>query len=523
MVAAELKPAHQVSVQSISSEVVQQRLERLERTRFVRRLSGYLVAVTAFVISCFIRWSIARLYGEFPPFITFYPVVLLVAIVCDIWIVLLATAFSALVAIYWTIPPQNQFEISRPSDVIGLALFCTTGIFVSIVAELYHRERKGLVSANAQLRMEVAERKRAEEALRTSEEKFARAFNNNPAAIAITRLEDGVFVEVNDTWADLVGYCREEMIGRSARKMNIYPTPEIAAQFVRELREKGSLHGWERELLKKSGAAFVAEVSAHVLIVDGEKLILTTLVDVTARKRAEKALRESESRFRAFFETAAVGTAELDLQGRFIQVNQRFCQITGYGHEELLGMTAAELTHPEDRDLDLEQIAACLQGRLPIYDTEKRYLRKDGRVIWVHVTAAMIRDTDGKLLCSAGIVEDITERKCAEEALRESESKFRALFQHSPDAVFMTIPDGHILAANPAACAMFGMSESDFRRGGREALVDRDDPRYIAALEERQRKGLVTKTELLFIRRAANGFRAKWTLSSFQVHRPSHS
>ncbi len=476
------------------------------RTRFPRRLSGYLVAVTAFAISCFIRWSIARLYGEFPPFITFYPVVLLVAIVCDIWVVLLSTAFSALVAIYWTIPPQNQFEISRPSDVIGLALFCMTGIFVSVVAELYHRERKGLVSANAQLRMEVVERKRAEEALRTSEEKFARAFNNNPAAVALTRLEDGVFVEVNDTWAELVGYCREEMIDRSARKMNIYPTPEIAAQFVRELRERGSLHGWERELLKKSGAAFVAELSAQILTVDGEKLILTTLVDVTARKRAEKALRESESRFRAFFETAAVGTAELDLQGRFMQVNERFCQITGYGHEELLGMTAAELTHPEDRDLDLGQIEACLQGRLPIYDAGKRYLRKDGRVIWVHVTAAMIRDTEGKLLCSAGIVEDITERKCAEEALRESESKFRALFQHSPDAVFMTIPDGHILAANPAACAMFGMSESDFRRVGRETLVDRDDPRYIAALEERQRKGLVTKTELFFIRRSGERF-----------------
>jgi PAS domain S-box-containing protein len=289
------------------------------------------------------------------------------------------------------------------------------------------------------------------------------------------------------------------MIGNSARRMNIYPTPEVAAQFVEELREKGSLQGWERELLKKSGEPFVAELSAQVLTVKGEKLILTTLFDVTARKRAEKALRDSENRFRAFFETAAVGTAELDLHGRFIQVNERYCQITGYSHQELMGMTAAELAHPEDRDSDLDQIMACLEGRLPVYDREKRYVRKDGRVIWVHVTAAMIRDAEGNLQCSAGVVEDITERKLAEEALRESESKFRALFQHSPDAVFLTIPDGRILAANPAACAMFGMSESDFIRPGR-GIIDRDEARCIAALEKRQRTGLVTKTELTFIR-----------------------
>ena len=107
----------------------------------------------------------------------------------------------------------------------------------------------------------------------------------------------------------------------------------------------------------------------------------------------------------------------MDLNWRFVQVNQRFCQITGYSREELLGMTPEELTHPEDRDAD----RLYVQERMPILDTDKRYIRKDGSVIWVHVTAAMIRDGEGKLLRSAGVVQDITERKLAEEVLLRNE------------------------------------------------------------------------------------------------------
>jgi PAS domain S-box-containing protein len=104
---------------------------------------------------------------------------------------------------------------------------------------------------------------------------------------------------------------------------------------------------------------------------------------------------------------------------------------------------------------------------------------------------------------------DIAGRQRAEEALRESESRFRALFQHSPDAVFMAIPDGGILAANPAACAVFRMSEAEICRIGREGLVDRDDPRYVAALKERQRTGRVVKTEISFFRRGGERFPAE--------------
>jgi PAS domain S-box-containing protein len=141
---------------------------------------------------------------------------------------------------------------------------------------------------------DVTEKRRAQEALRLSEEKFGKAFAGNPAAIALTRLEDGLVLDINDTWVALSGYSREEAIGHSGRKLNIWPTPEAAARFVKELREKGSLRGWEQEFLKKSGEVFVAELSAQILVVGGEKLILSTVVDMTARKRAEAALVRAE-------------------------------------------------------------------------------------------------------------------------------------------------------------------------------------------------------------------------------------
>jgi PAS domain S-box-containing protein len=147
--------------------------------------------------------------------------------------------------------------------------------------------RKKAEETSAELRNEIAERRQAEEALRLSEEKFSLAFANNPAAIAMTRLEDGLFLDVNDTWLALNGYSRDEVIGRSARRLPIWPSAEAAVRFVQDLRERGIVRGWEQEFLRKSGEVFVAQLSAQVLTVRGEKVILSTFVDITERKKAE--------------------------------------------------------------------------------------------------------------------------------------------------------------------------------------------------------------------------------------------
>lgn len=144
-------------------------------------------------------------------------------------------------------------------------------------------------------------------------------------------------------------------------------------------------------------------------------------VDVTERRQAEEALRESERRFRSFFETMAVGMAELDVDGHFLHVNKRFCEITGYGEEELQGMTPEDLAHPEDRKRERERLGLFLSGDLPNIEIEIRNVRKDGSIIWVQITAMVIPNDEGKPLRFAGITQDITDRKRSAELLFRTE------------------------------------------------------------------------------------------------------
>ena len=135
----------------------------------------------------------------------------------------------------------------------------------------------------------------------------------------------------------------------------------------------------------------------------------------TVEESAARALQESESRFRAIFEQAAVGMADASLDARFIRLNQRFCEILGYSREELLGLTFREITHPDDLDRDQRLVAQLLSGELSNWAVEKRYLRKDGGVVWANLLLSLLRSPSGGPLHFVAVVEDITGQKRAEE------------------------------------------------------------------------------------------------------------
>ncbi len=169
-------------------------------------------------------------------------------------------------------------------------------------------------------------------------------------------------------------------------------------------------------------------------------------------------LRESEEEFRAMFELSAMGIAEVDIKTKhFVRANRKFCEITGYTAAELSKLTIAEITHPDDRRADNEAIQRAMRGETAGWISEKRYLRKNRDHIWVKVTGAVIFDDKGRPLRMIGAVEDITLRRQAEAALRESENRYRLIFERAGDAIFILEAEGkqagQIVAANRTAAA----------------------------------------------------------------------
>ncbi|MFZ2276944.1 MAG: PAS domain S-box protein [Prosthecobacter sp.] len=186
---------------------------------------------------------------------------------------------------------------------------------------------------------------------------------------------------------------------------------------------------------------------------------------IAAREKAEQAqaaLRESEARFRGFFENVGVGTVEVGADGCFTRVNDRFCSITGYSREELLaGMSPRDLTHPDDEVINRERVEQVLHGKLPTYETERRYLRKDGAMIWVSGTATTLYHEDGSVRCIVGIAEDVTDRKQTEQALLASEERLRLFIKNAPAPVVMFDRDMRYLIVNDRWAKDFRLHTGD--------------------------------------------------------------
>jgi PAS domain S-box-containing protein len=216
-------------------------------------------------------------------------------------------------------------------------------------------------------------------------------------------------------------------------------------------------------------------------------------------------LLKSKERFSLVAQAADLGTWDWDLRSNELVWSQRCFSLFGLGpntaisHERFL-----RAVHPEDRARVEGAVKRAIDSHSD-YDMEMRTLWPDGSLHWVSSRGRAYYDDAGQPIRMLGIASEITERKRAEEALRDSEARFRSLFDSSPDAVFLTIPDGTTTAANPAACAMFGMTEEELCRVGRAGVIAPDETRLAAAMEERARTGKF-RSELTFVRKDGTRF-----------------
>ncbi len=247
----------------------------------------------------------------------------------------------------------------------------------------------------------------------------ATALQSAANAIVITG-RDGAIQWVNEAFTRLTGYAAAEAIGQNPRVLN---SGKQDAAFFQQLWETILAgHVWRGELVnkRKDGALYTEEMTiTPVTEADGTIAhFIAIKEDISARKRVEAALRESEQRFRLLFEQAAVGIKRLDPQGRMLEVNDTLCGILGYSHDELLKLSIEDITHSEDLPQERAELARLLSHQIANFSIEKRCLRKDGSIIWVRVTSSLPSEDGVGAPWWLSVVEDITQRKQTEQALR---------------------------------------------------------------------------------------------------------
>jgi PAS domain S-box-containing protein len=286
--------------------------------------------------------------------------------------------------------------------------------------------------------------------------------HNTPSLVFIKDLE-GRYLLVNRPFAQVAGASSADFVGKTDADLF---APEVVARFraddERVIRSGESTTYEEVVPYKGEHYTFVTtkfplrDAAGRVYGVCG------IATDVTASRRAERAVHESEARLRALFEQSAAGIAQIDPDGRLVMVNQWFCDLVGYGRDELLGMRMQDITHPDDvgRNVGVLERAKAGEGG-GRYHIEKRYVRKDGSVVWVTVSSTVVRGQGGTPQAVLGVITDITERKRTEEARRRSEFRFQRLIEQSPLSTQIFAADGSVRQVNRAWERLWGVTLAD--------------------------------------------------------------
>ncbi len=225
--------------------------------------------------------------------------------------------------------------------------------------------------------------------------------------------KDGTILKANSADYAPLGYSAEEYVGRNIT--DFHADADVIADILARLSRGEKLDKYPARLRAKDGSFRYVEISSSVCFRDGEFANTRCFtVDVTDKKIAQEALREAQDRLAATYESVIAGIAEVDAEGYFISVNEAFCRMTGYGKDELRDLTFFDLTYPDDVPGERHRYRDIVGGTIDRFTIEKRYVRKDGRIIWVQVMNSAVRRPDGTFGFGVKMFQDVTERKEAE-------------------------------------------------------------------------------------------------------------
>jgi len=282
----------------------------------------------------------------------------------------------------------------------------------SLVLVMLLLENSALVVQLARLRAEEQQRIRAK--LSESEATYRGVIESSMDGFWMVGPE-GRILAVNDAYVRRSGFSRDELLAMRIDELDACEDAGAVAAHIAKIAAKGS-DLFETQHRAKDGSIWPVEVSATYWPAAGGRNF-AFFRDITERKRMLDALQESETRFRLTFDLAAIGIAQVSLEGRWLSANPKLCEMLGYGEDELRKMKFQDVTHPDDLATTLEHMRQMLAGQIRVCTFEKRYVRKDGAVMWAHLTVSVAPKADGTPDYFISVIEDITARRSADDEL----------------------------------------------------------------------------------------------------------
>ena len=329
------------------------------------------------------------------------------------------------------------------------------------------KTRKQLIKELQEIRQQLAtlaasevERRRAEEALRESEEKFSKAFRSSPDIIIIGRMDDGTYIEVNDSFVEISGYTREELIGHSVEEFNMWVNPEELQRMTRLLDKQGAIRNEEYSFRMKSGEIHLWLCSAEVIDIGSDRCMIAVATDITQRKQAEEALQESQEFCSSLLDKAPDQVVVINPDTSIKYVNPAFVEANGWTSEEAVGLKVPYPWWPEENrealSAGFKEAMKCGSGQAEVIAA-----KKNGERYWIAINWSSIMH-EGKFQYLLVNSRDITRRKQAEEALLESEEKFSRAFRSNPASIAITtLHDGRFIEVNESFTRLTGYNRED--------------------------------------------------------------
>ena len=361
-------------------------------------------------------------------------------------------------------------------------------------ARRFEQEEREFLLAVAQQCAQALERARSEDALRESERKFSLIYDRLPFAATLTRPQDGLILDVNDTFEKIFGYTKQDVIGKTLLELDLVPDADSRERILAELLERSSVRGVELKMPTKSKGTRIFLANLDLVEMRGETYILQTDQDITERKRLEEDLRASELLYRAIAGSIpGGGVYVVDKNLRYLVAEGPVTEAFGLSRESLEGRTVSELFTGARKQRLEDNLRRAFAGEIVSSETVH-----NGRTYWSQY--AMMNEAVGYAIV---VTLDITERKQALEALRESEERFRAILSQATAGIVRKDTEGTLLFVNDAFCQMVGYTSSELVLEGKTCwdLTHPDDLQENKRLFARMiREGIPFQMERRLIR-----------------------